>query len=306
MGKDMIEFTQAHLKKLCQINNFVIPNVEMIFLGIRGGQPINIVDNSSYQTQSIKITPINYTDMNCTIAQWNLKTGKVAIFRGSTVPYITGIQSARVKNGQGANQMIPGFYYENGFVKGVHFPRVETAHEAFIQAGPRPVRRTGDDNDYDNLDRIEFGTQWDNNHAAWSLKDGFSSLGCQVVAGLAKCQKRAENLGPWKTYHDNGYALNQKLFPYILTEALELQLIVNSTEKLTQKLRYGSSGQSVKTLQEALKKMNYYSGPIDGNFGWNTLNSVLIFQTKVFGADQDDGIVGPVTSKALGFNLPEL
>jgi peptidoglycan hydrolase-like protein with peptidoglycan-binding domain len=43
-------------------------------------------------------------------------------------------------------------------------------------------------------------------------------------------------------------------------------------------------------------------GVIDGDFGRRTLFAVLEFQTARFGADADDGIVGPLTGAELGID----
>ena len=44
----------------------------------------------------------------------------------------------------------------------------------------------------------------------------------------------------------------------------------------------------------------------DGDFGRRTLRAVLAFQTNVFGANADDGIVGPMTASALEIEWPDL
>lgn len=300
----MFKFSQAALLRFCQIYNIDLPESGILIIGFRGALPVYIEDNQFRQTQALNPKPINHTHLRCTLAQWDIKAGKIALFAGSTVPNKHSIVSARAKGGAGANQMLPGYYKQNGFIKGEHYPSERTKHQAFIQAGPRPVRRSADDLDYDNLDRVEFGVQWDNNHAAWGTDNFFSSAGCQVIAGYPDSQISTAS-GPWKTYKENLYKLPQYKFPYILAEAFDMQAVASMPDsKLSKLLRFGSTGAEVVFLQECLKKSGNYSGSFDGDFGFNTLKAVMDFQTKHFGSDQDDGIVGPKTAAALGFKLP--
>lgn len=64
-------------------------------------------------------------------------------------------------------------------------------------------------------------------------------------------------------------------------------------------LREGSTGSEVTKLQNKLKEKGFLPGPIDGIFGPATEAAVIAFQRTRDDLD-DDGIVGPLTKRALG------
>lgn len=64
-------------------------------------------------------------------------------------------------------------------------------------------------------------------------------------------------------------------------------------------LRWGSSGQHVRTLQWRLQQWGYFEGNIDGVYGAKTYGAVVNFQRKN-GVWPADGVVGTSTWRALG------
>lgn len=62
--------------------------------------------------------------------------------------------------------------------------------------------------------------------------------------------------------------------------------------------KYGSSGDEVTKIQTRLSAWGYYTGDIDGLYGYLTYSSVKSFQTK--NGLAVDGIAGPETLAALG------
>ncbi len=62
----------------------------------------------------------------------------------------------------------------------------------------------------------------------------------------------------------------------------------------------GSSGSTVKTIQQKLKNWGYYNGSVDGIFGSKTKEAVKYFQRK--NGLKVDGIVGKKTLSALGMS----
>lgn len=71
----------------------------------------------------------------------------------------------------------------------------------------------------------------------------------------------------------------------------------NSAHQTMPILHLGSHGQSVSTLQTFLKKANFYTGEVNGNFDDKTRAAVMAFQeSKHLHAD---GIVGRMTWHAI-------
>ena len=296
------------LQRICDVNQFTLPDAELIFIGIRGCIPVNFQDQQFKAAQPLSGMDINYTNPRCTLLQWRKSDDKIAAFPGSTVPHISIIRNAKDSNGIGANCLFTGFYTD--YRKGFHKGGTATGHEAFRQNAVHPIRRTIDDLDYDQDDRVEYDNPNDNIHCGWFgsiSSEYYASAGCQVIMGYHKCKKqgRTENSGPWKIFHDNAYALQEDSFPYILVNGLEAMNICNNmNKKLPAKLRFGSSGASVKELQKALKDKDSYEGTIDGNFDERTMKGVMAFQKLKYGKEGADGIVGMITAADLGITLP--
>ena len=302
------------LKKLFEINQFTIPtDAELVFVGIRGCLPQDTGDNSFNTTQSLNIRDVDHKNLRCTLVQWKKSTDEIAVFAGSTVPSIDNILGFKKNPPRKSNCLTPGFY--KNYVKGKHRPsNTKNWHDAFRQNGqPLAIRRTFDNTFYDNFDTIEVSTGCDDNmHAAWTLdvdSGHFSSAGCQVVMGIPFCEstkaRQNDNLGPWKNFKENGYAIEQPIFPYALfTSAEVFKAATNTGKQISARIKFGSSGNLVTQIQNALIQNNYMSGASDGDFGKNTFNAIKKFQIDNFGVAATDCIVGPVTSQALGVTFP--
>ena len=66
-------------------------------------------------------------------------------------------------------------------------------------------------------------------------------------------------------------------------------------------LKQGSRGETVKKMQERLKRWGYYTGAVDGIFGAKTKQAVIYFQKR--NGLTPDGIVGTKTFQALGISV---
>jgi hypothetical protein len=303
------KITESQLRRLWEASCFPVPTDQMVFFGLRGCLPSSDSDHEFRTEQDVDIVEPDYTYPRCTLGQWY--QGKIALFPGSTVPHRKYIERAMAKNGVGANQMMTGYYKD--YRKGRHKAGTPTGHDAFVQTEGRPIRRTSDDFDYDEDDRVEFSNPYDNFHAAWSMgvnDSDFGSAGCQVVCGYPKCAARGldkDDAGPWKAFRKNAYAISQTSFPYVLLTGRDaLRVTLTAPGTLPVRLRFGSKGPVVTELQQALTQAGFYEGKVDGDFGKRTAVGVLNYQTVTFGPRSDDGIVGPITAEALGITLPKL
>ena len=62
--------------------------------------------------------------------------------------------------------------------------------------------------------------------------------------------------------------------------------------------KYGSRGTEVTNIQTRLKSWGYYTGTVDGIYGWRTASAVRLFQSK--NGLKVDGVAGPQTLAAIG------
>ena len=304
------ELNDLILRRFCEVNNFTVRKNEMIFFGLRGALPLNVEDYEFNSTHNIVLNDINYINPRCTLGQWIPKEKELAVFSGSTVPHRDNVSKSVSKGGEGANQLMTGYYSD--YRKGVHKAGSPTGHDAFRQVSSHPVQRTSDDVDFDNDDRIEYENPNDNIHSGWCMginSTNYASAGCQVIVGYPQCQKRGSQpaIGPWKIFKKNAYDISQTSFGYILLDGREAFRIASAgASKVSARLRFGSQGELVKKLQKSLQSKSFYEGEIDGDFGDRTLRAVLKFQTASFGPNADDGIVGPQTAVVLKLSWPEV
>ena len=63
---------------------------------------------------------------------------------------------------------------------------------------------------------------------------------------------------------------------------------------------YGSRGQEVIEIQTRLSRWGYYTGSVDGIYGYKTYQAVRSFQSK--NGLKVDGVAGPATLAAIGIN----
>lgn len=299
-----LTLTAAHLRRLCLINSFPAPSDSMILFGLRGCLPVNPANHNFAASHNIEIRDVDYTHPRCTIGQWLPQEGRLALFPASTVPHIRFIRN--VPPGQ-VNQLMPGYF--DDYRRAVHQPvNRDFHHDAFKMDGGRPVQRTFDDPDYEADDPIIPDHKHDNIHCGECVginADRYNSAGCQVVVGRARYLHRPNSTtaqDPWKTFIERAYNRDQVKFHYFLLTAGDARRVIDSGgATIAARIRFGSRGELVTTVQRALEVQGFYAQRIDDHFGRWTLDAVLRFQREAFPGEDADGVVGPVTAAALGF-----
>ena len=90
-------------------------------------------------------------------------------------------------------------------------------------------------------------------------------------------------------------------FRRLLALLLIVVLLVPAQSGHASVIAWGSRGQLVRLVQQALKQWGYLTGEVDGIFGRETYNAVVLFQQR--NGLTVDGKVGSATAAALGLDL---
>ena len=290
------------LARLFRASEFELPADDAVLFGLRGALPTNEVDFELRPERNVEVMTPDNLHPRCAIGLWDQKNKSVAIFAGSTVPFIDSIKQGVVNQGQGTNQLIESYVtYVPGMHPGNKPP--DAQYKAFIQSGDFPHRRTKDDLDFDQDDEVFVAFPGDNLHAAFSESSGqpfFSSFGCQVVCGFPKRKKGdISDKGSWPRFRDLALGFKQKSYRYALLQGRDAQAAATTPQDaLAAKLYFGSKGALTEKVQKALKANGFPAIGVDGDFGRGTLTAVVAFQKR--SGLNGDGIVGQNTADALG------
>ena len=310
--------TEDHLLSMFRLANFDMPESEMIFFALRGVSPVDTTDATVSKAHLLIEKGVDFDHMRCTIGQWRPGEG-FAVFPGSTVPHVNAVRRHIADNGDGVNMLAPCYLTDlpgssdHRYRKGDHGIQSRLGpHRAFRNEQKLPIWRTGDDAVYEGDDRLEYFRAFDNLHCARKLdptSPGFSSFGCQVVAGAAGGPLSAPGgeKGPWRAFVNSAYAISQKRFRYALfNEGEALRTAMLGATARTPSIRFGSTGELARYVQTGLLDAGYdigASGP-DGVIGFQTLSAVHDIQLKTFGPQNVDLVVGPMTAEAIGIDWP--
>lgn len=295
------ELSHELMLRVCARNSFTVPGDRMVFFGLRGCLPVDPEDHSFSDVQTLKLADVNYLNPRCTLGQWMPADGVLAVYPGSTCPNQEFVAKAKDDGGEGANQLLTGFYE---FVKGVHRADSGSGHKAFRQEQTRVVLRNADDMDFDFQDTADEGMQADNLHCGFSagVNSGYSSAGCQVVTGFPnRNDQRSTESGPWASFRQAAYQLDQDSFRYVLLKGSEIERMAADPDLMRPAfVRFGSKGEIVSSVQTKLRELGLIDSDPDADCGAQTQMAIIRFQVQRMGAENADGIVGGNTAAQLG------
>lgn len=262
-----IKITPRILKDLFQKTHFNLKGEDIILFAFRGALPVDENDIGFTFSKKIRLVEVDYEKPKSVIGIWKVKEKTIAIFQASTVPSKRAIQIS-INSPAKANQLITGLYrYSKS-----SFYRIDSPPYATLRPGgefpkdthPQPALRTLRDTIFGNEDDkivYEKVTDLISTNQSRNLNDAINSYGGIVVKGFE--DKNNQRKGPWKVFWEELPDMAKNL-PFILLDGENLNHLINFPNRYEQ-LRYGSSGEKVRNLQNVLKLHS------DGIFGINTL-----------------------------------
>lgn len=316
--------TGAVLDRLVQLNSFGLDGVEQkVVFGLRG---CTIDANAPTFVDAIAVREIepNHIDNRCLIGVWDRTNNKIAVFAASTVPNWEYMETYRQHHGKKANLLPTGRYL---MVVGTHRPKKKNAAGALVDNPLRvqgalrndqevAVLRSEDDLTFTVRDTWDQTVPNDNIHAGivgvnpgGSTTPDYSSAGCNTVPGTSVSDHPdgswAEFRGALGFDNTNPTKHDGKRFAYVLLTGREARMCASRVNETGMtRLRFGSHGDGVRALQDALSKhpKRYFTGTVDGDFAAGTAMAVIKYQ-KARDGGAADGIVTPTDATALGFSF---
>lgn len=290
----------------------------VIALAIRGAvlqEPHEQLKQSQIRVRDVRP---NHVDFRCVLGFYYRDEGKITLLTGSTVPcpfyidaYYRRINGMPSPSRSGCNMMPTGCYvsrvgtHDGGRIN----PALRTTDPDDMRSDAVvTVLRTEDDRVYGfgTRDRWDQSTPYDNVHCSYFINYDsdhqayFSSAGCLTVRG------RKESTHQWAKFQSVLSALGRgKRCDLVLLTGREYALAVHlraasadaaSVQRELGRLRVGSMGEEVKTLQSRLG-----FGEPSGYFGASTKKQLTEVQRA--GGHLVDGIYAPQLDAALGWNV---
>ena len=318
-SEEPFELTAAVLEKLVALSSLQ-PKAEQgkVLFGLRGCMLASGDRGQFAASQKVRDTRPNHVDAKCLIGVWDTAAKTVAIFSASTVPNVD-LMEKYIEQSLGCNMLPTGLHH---YRVGPH--KAGSQPGAFRQQTQVWVMRSKKQllyasNDANTIwDDLNGDLPFDNIHAAvlTSRKKPpyFSSAGCQVVAG--NYDDKLTPTGPWADFrkaaglaHPPNFVAtgsrdtkdDGRRFDYMLFTGKEAQLVAKGVTDGLRVLRYGSSGDAVKELQEKLAAQpGATSIDKNGTFDRKTLGAVIRWQSEKKLAPT--GLVTSEVASGLGLN----
>jgi predicted chitinase len=250
------ELSRRELDLVIAANSYKpVGHNDVIAFGIRGAKLRGAEKYEGVERVPLEDARPNHVNFRCVIGYYNMKTGRISAYTGSTVPW-HGYMSKGLRH----NMLPTGCYiYKVGTHRPVNKarwvnPALRLSDVKLSESGLVSVLR--------NKDMVfDFEDDWDqcapsdNVHCAYS-NTGFSSLGCQTVKGGLNDGLWADFAGHLKTLPANARV------DYVLFTGAEASIAAALSKtgeparadfsKTLERLRFGSQGDRVKRLQSKL------------------------------------------------------
>ncbi len=233
---------------------------EIVLFGIRAAQTFS--PKGEWLTEiTIAENKLDYEYLNCLLGLWDKKNHKIAIFQGSTVPFIEHLLKQQSNPSlRLSNQLFQGSYH---YFVGAHEPDSRPKEEGAFRLNrhiPTPVWRNYGDNNI----VLDVCKPNDHIHAAGTIDTEYRSAGCQVIAGF---HDELLPVGEYQKFRilAGQSALSSDLeihlpYQYILMHSRHLRAIQKGY--CLERLMQGSEGAEVRQLQEQLIAEGYLAESI--------------------------------------------
>jgi hypothetical protein len=304
-------FSGDDLEGLIKINFFsVSEGQDEVLFGLRGCRIVD--DNNGLFSDSVQLQESipNHIDYRDVMGVWRQSSGEITVFEASTVPnwFYMCIQ---VENGGHRANMLPTGRYK--YIVGNH----RSVEGAFRSEEMVVVLRSNDDLIYETTDDWEQWVPLDNIHPGGCPGEMYSSAGCQTISGTfgKGCEgyyteREETHLGMWADFRtsagldpNNNQDRWKEAYIYVLLTCREARLVSQDADPESLiRLRFGSSGDQVLLLQQALLDLGYAPGSLDGIMGPQTVYALVEWQQDINNG-QADGILTPELADKLGFEF---
>jgi hypothetical protein len=299
------DFTGVQLAELFRLNAFdVSDGQDEVLFGLRG---CRLADGSvaGQFADAVRLSEDvpDHVGYHCVIGVYRRGTNLIAAFPGSTVPNWALMERQRATGSRGkiANLLPTGCYT-------YHVGQHRAVTGTFVLQPDVVVLRSLDDLIYQVTDVWEQHSPADNIHPGFSGQQAlFSSAGCQTVPG--RWTSGSGHQGTWGDFRaaaglgaDDRSRWGSK-YTYCLLTGRDARLMSDgaSGNELA-RLRFGSSGAVVSSLQTQLTAAGVLSQTSDGRIGARTALAVVRWQQQHDGG-RADGIMTPALAGELGVSF---
>jgi Papain-like cysteine protease AvrRpt2/Putative peptidoglycan binding domain len=295
----------VQLAELFRLNGFdVSDGQDEVLFGLRGCRMAEGAVGGQF-ADAVRLSEDlpDHVGYHCVMGVFRRGTNQLAVFPGSTVPNWALMERQRATGSRGkiANLLPTGSY-------SYHIGQHRAVTGAFVLQPDVVVLRSLDDLVYQVTDVWEEHSPGDNIHPGFSGQQAlFSSAGCQTVPGRWTAANGHQ--GTWADFRaaaglgaDDRSGWGRKYTYCLLTGRDARMMSDGASGHELARLRFGSSGAVVSSLQTQLAAAGLLTGTIDGRVGARTALAVVRWQQQRDGG-RADGIVTPALAGELGVSV---